>query len=166
MTIPRSTAPTVPPHAPGDPWYTDERLALRDTTTRFAEVLRERGVEQVEVVRNGTDLTRVARQHDHPSGAGAAVRVEELVNYFDYGYPAPDSAAEPFLASVTVAPSPWAEGREIVHIGLQGYEPPEGEEPPLNLVFLVDVSGSMQGPDRLELAQKSPFAPLYLKAAS
>ncbi len=84
-----------------------------------------------------------------------AVRVEEMVNYFDYDYPAPDSAAEPFLASVTVAPSPWAPGRQIVHIGLQGYEIPEGSEPPLNLVFLVDVSGSMQGPDRLELAQKS-----------
>ena len=84
-----------------------------------------------------------------------AVRVEEMVNYFDYAYPAPNSADEPFLASVTVAPSPWSPGREIIHIGLQGYELPEGEEPPLNLVFLVDVSGSMHGEDRLMLAQKS-----------
>jgi len=84
-----------------------------------------------------------------------AVRVEELVNYFDYGYTRPDSAAEPFRAHVAVTRSPWAPGKEIVHIGLQGYDIPVGEQPPLNLVFLVDVSGSMEGEDRLPLAQKA-----------
>ena len=84
-----------------------------------------------------------------------AVRVEELVNYFDYGYARPGSAAEPFRAHIAVTRSPWAEGREIVHIGLQGYDIPAGERPPLNLVFLVDVSGSMDEESKLPLAQKA-----------
>ncbi len=84
-----------------------------------------------------------------------AVRVEELVNYFDYGYARPDSEDTPFAISASVVPSPWAAGKEILHIGLQGYEIPQEDQPPLNLVFLVDVSGSMTGADRLGLIQKS-----------
>jgi Ca-activated chloride channel family protein len=84
-----------------------------------------------------------------------AVRVEELVNYFDYGYARPDSAAEPFRAHVAVTASPWAPGKEIVHIGLQGYEIASTERKPLNLVFLVDVSGSMDEATKLPLAQKA-----------
>lgn len=84
-----------------------------------------------------------------------AIRVEELVNYFDYGYARPASAETPFRATVAVAPSPWSKERQILHIGLQGYETPRTDAPPLNLVFLVDTSGSMWGPDRLPLAQKA-----------
>lgn len=84
-----------------------------------------------------------------------AVRVEELVNYFDYGYPLPVSRTEPFRPFVAVAPSPWSQDRQIIHIGLQGYELPASEQPPLNLVFLVDTSGSMWSEDRLPLAQKA-----------
>ena len=84
-----------------------------------------------------------------------AVRVEELVNYFDYGYPRPASAETPFRATLAVAPSPWARQRQIVHIGLQGYAASRADAPPLNLVFLVDTSGSMMGEDRLPLARKA-----------
>lgn len=84
-----------------------------------------------------------------------AVRVEELINYFDYGYDRPRSANEPFALSTTVTASPWSPGRQIVHVGLQGYELPEGERRPLNLTFLVDVSGSMDNPDKLPLAQQA-----------
>ncbi|WP_296165424.1 VWA domain-containing protein, partial [uncultured Brevundimonas sp.] len=84
-----------------------------------------------------------------------AVRIEEMVNYFDYGYARPRSASEPFAITTAVVPSPWSPGRQIVHIGLQGYELPEAERRPLNLTFMVDVSGSMQSPDKLALAQKS-----------
>ncbi|RZJ89056.1 MAG: VWA domain-containing protein [Brevundimonas sp.] len=84
-----------------------------------------------------------------------AVRVEEMVNYFDYGYARPTSAAEPFAITTAVAAAPWAAGRQIVHIGLQGYELPAGERKPLNLTFMVDVSGSMQSPDKLLMAQKA-----------
>lgn len=84
-----------------------------------------------------------------------AVRVEELVNYFDYGYRAPEDPKQPFATFVAVAPSPWSAGKELVHIGVQGFKPPTTSQPPLNLVFLVDTSGSMMSDDRLPLAQKS-----------
>ena len=84
-----------------------------------------------------------------------AVRVEELVNYFDYGYARPENANVPFRAHVAVTRSPWSEGKEIVHIGLQGYEIPAAERKALNLVFLIDVSGSMDDPTKLPLAQKA-----------
>ncbi len=84
-----------------------------------------------------------------------AVRIEELVNYFRYDYPLPQTREQPFSTSVTVAPSPWAEGRQLVHIGLQGYNIVPRERPPLNLVMLLDVSGSMGEPNKLPLVQQS-----------
>ena len=83
-----------------------------------------------------------------------AVRVEELVNYFEYDYPAP-SRSEVFRPWVAVAPAPWAPGKRLVHIGLRGYDVAATRSPPLNLVFLVDVSGSMGPEDRLPLAKRS-----------
>ncbi|MBU2583503.1 MAG: VWA domain-containing protein [Alphaproteobacteria bacterium] len=83
-----------------------------------------------------------------------AVRVEELVNYFTYAYPRPESASEPFKPSVTVLPSPWKEDRQLVHIGLKGYELENPERPRANLVFLIDVSGSMASTDKLALLKQ------------
>jgi Ca-activated chloride channel family protein len=84
-----------------------------------------------------------------------AVRVEELVNYFDYDYPAPAGREPPFSTYAAVAPSPWAKGKSLIHIGVQGYRPQTAQQPPLNLVFLVDTSGSMMSEDRLPLAKKA-----------
>jgi Ca-activated chloride channel family protein len=56
---------------------------------------------------------------------------------------------------VAVVPSPWSKDRQLLHIGVQGYAAPRADQPPLNLVFLIDTSGSMSGPDRLPLAQKA-----------
>jgi Ca-activated chloride channel family protein len=81
-----------------------------------------------------------------------AVRTEELINYFRYDYPLPATREQPFSTSVTVAPSPWAEGRQLVHIGLQGYNIVPRERPPLNLTLLIDVSGSMAPENKLPLA--------------
>ncbi len=81
----------------------------------------------------------------------ASVRLEEMVNYFPYAYPAPEAGEAPFRAVVSVMPTPWNPGTRLVRIGLQGRAMPEGARPPLNLVFLIDTSGSMQGPDRLGL---------------
>jgi Ca-activated chloride channel homolog len=84
-----------------------------------------------------------------------AVRIEELVNYFRYDYPLPQNRTQPFSTNVTVAPSPWAEGRQLVHIGLQGYNIVPRERPPLNLTLLIDVSGSMAPENKLPLALQS-----------
>jgi Ca-activated chloride channel family protein len=84
-----------------------------------------------------------------------AVRVEELVNYFSYDYPAPDSAATPFRVTTEVGPTPWNAETLLLHIGVKGYEPPQKELPPANLVFLIDVSGSMASPDKLDLVKSS-----------
>ncbi len=83
-----------------------------------------------------------------------AVRVEEMVNYFPYSYPAPDGAA-PFRPTITVTPTPWNAGTQLVHIGIQGALPDIADRPPLNLVFLIDTSGSMQNPDKLPLLKQS-----------
>ena len=79
------------------------------------------------------------------------VRIEEMVNYFPYDYPAPAAGEAPFTATVTVMPAPWNGGRRLVQIGLQGRLPALADRPPLNLVFLVDTSGSMDEPNKLPL---------------
>ncbi|WP_170600046.1 vWA domain-containing protein, partial [Ruegeria arenilitoris] len=83
-----------------------------------------------------------------------AVRIEEMVNYFPYSYPAPDGAV-PFQPSITVMPSPWNTGTRLVHIGIQGTLPVIEERPALNLVFLIDTSGSMQDANKLPLLKQS-----------
>ena len=83
-----------------------------------------------------------------------AVRVEEMINYFPYAYPVPD-ADTPFRSTVTVMPTPWNPGTRLVHIGLQGRLPAMIERPPLNLVFLIDTSGSMDEPNKLPLLKQS-----------
>ena len=84
-----------------------------------------------------------------------AVRVEEFINYFDYHYPAPDNQKRPFSVSTEIAASPWSKGKHLLHIGLQGYQVPMSAVPPSNLVFLLDVSGSMAAANKLPLLKQS-----------
>lgn len=79
-----------------------------------------------------------------------AVRIEELINYFDYDYPQPVGDA-PFSVSTETAVCPWNAKNRIVQIGLQGKKISLDNTPPANLVFLLDVSGSMNSPDKLPL---------------
>ena len=79
-----------------------------------------------------------------------AVRVEELINYFRYDYPPPAGDA-PFSASVEVAACPWNEAHRLARIGLKGRDVVRGESGGSNLVFLIDVSGSMDSPEKLPL---------------
>ncbi|VAW72802.1 Putative von Willebrand factor, vWF type A domain protein STM2315 [hydrothermal vent metagenome] len=83
-----------------------------------------------------------------------AVRIEELVNYFDYSYPAPDTLDTPFQVTTEIGPNPWNENTHLLHIGIKGYQVEKADIPAANLVFLVDVSGSMQSPNKLELLKK------------
>ncbi|MEM9490190.1 MAG: VWA domain-containing protein, partial [Myxococcota bacterium] len=79
-----------------------------------------------------------------------AVRIEELINYFSYEYPQPTGDA-PFSVVTEVAPAPWKAGHHLVHIGLQGRRVDTQDMPPRNLVFLLDVSGSMGSANKLPL---------------
>ncbi len=84
-----------------------------------------------------------------------AVRAEELINYFDYAYPVPDSQSTPFSVFRELAATPWNPNTLLLHVGLQGYDIPANQLPASNLVFLVDVSGSMQSANKLELLKSS-----------
>jgi len=86
----------------------------------------------------------------------SAVRVEEMINYFPYDWKGPESAEKPFKATVTVMPTPWNRDTELLHIGIRGFETAPMAQPSANLVFLIDVSGSMDEADKLPLL-KSAF---------
>ena len=82
------------------------------------------------------------------------IRIEEMVNYFPYAYPAPD-VDQAFAASISVMPTPWNPGTRLVTIGIQGALPEVSDRPALNLVFLIDTSGSMEDPSKLGLLKQS-----------
>ncbi len=82
-----------------------------------------------------------------------AVRIEELINYFDYDYAGPEDDV-PFAAHIEAAGCPWKAGHRLVRIGLKGKQIEQDQRPPRNLVFLLDVSGSMNSPDKLPLLKK------------
>ncbi|MBI5857366.1 MAG: VWA domain-containing protein [Sphingobacteriales bacterium] len=86
-----------------------------------------------------------------PAGA---VRIEEMINYFDYNYEKPAND-DPFNVITEIADCPWSPQHKLVHIGLQGKEIPVDNLPPSNMVFLVDVSGSMDEPNKLPLVKAS-----------
>jgi Ca-activated chloride channel family protein len=85
----------------------------------------------------------------------AAVRTEEMINYFPYDYAAPRSAEQPFSNHIAVFPSPWSPGRKLVRIGIKGFDVRRAERPRANLVFLVDTSGSMNEANKLPLVKQS-----------
>jgi Ca-activated chloride channel homolog len=84
-----------------------------------------------------------------------AVRAEEFINYFDYGYTPPADRAQPFSVTTELAPAPWNAKRQLLLVGIQGYRVPAAEIPASNLVFLIDTSGSMDEPDKLPLLKAS-----------
>ena len=91
------------------------------------------------------------------------VRVEEMINYFPYDWKGPDSASTPFNSTVSVMPTPWNTDTKLMHIAIKGFDIKPTEQPKANLVFLIDVSGSMDEPDKLPLL-KSAFRLLVEQA--
>lgn len=84
-----------------------------------------------------------------------AVRTEEMINYFRYDYSVPGSKGTPFSVTTDMARTPWSAETRLLRIGINGYDLPKSSQPPTNLVFLVDVSGSMDSPDKLPLVKQS-----------
>jgi Ca-activated chloride channel family protein len=84
-----------------------------------------------------------------------AVRIEEMINYFDYDYQGPSGRKQPFRVTAEMAPAPWNSGNRLLHIGIKGYDMDKSQLPASNLVFLIDVSGSMNSADKLGLLKSS-----------
>ena len=99
-----------------------------------------------------SNVRRYLKQNQKP--VKDAVRIEELVNYFDYSYPQPQKG-EPFSVTVEVDSCPWNPSRKLALIGLKGENVSESVIPPSNLVFLIDVSGSMDSHNKLPLLKQS-----------
>ncbi len=153
-----------PPPAPGmvapdhrRPYYQD---VGRDKFTNFAEnpfrIVREAPVSTFSIDVDTASYSWVrASLNRNVLPQPAAVRTEEMVNYFHYDYAPPRTTAQPFSTNVAVFPSPWAPGRKLVRIGIKGYDAQKATRPRANLVFLIDTSGSMHHPDKLSLVQRS-----------
>ena len=99
-----------------------------------------------------TNLRRmISDRSDIPE---SAIRIEEMINYFDYSYPAP-AENEPFSVTTEMADCPWNDETKLMMIGLQAEEIDLSERAPMNIVFHIDVSGSMYSNDKLPLVQQS-----------
>ena len=99
-----------------------------------------------------SNVRRLLQQGSLPPAG--AVRIEEMVNYFKYDYPQPEGD-QPFTVNTEIGDCPWNADHRLALIGLQGKNIPSANLPASNLVFLIDVSGSMQSPDKLPLVQQS-----------
>ncbi len=100
-----------------------------------------------------SNVRRFLTQH-HQLPPPDAVRIEEMINYFDYDYPQPTDA-HPFALYTEVAPCPWNADHQLLHVSLQGKPLDYEHTPPSNLVLLLDVSGSMEDDNKLPLVKKS-----------
>ena len=99
-----------------------------------------------------TNVRRFIQSGELPPAG--AVRIEEMINYFDYDYAQPVND-DPFNVNTEISDCPWNNQHRLVHIGLQGKNIPLENLPPANLVFLIDVSGSMEDYNKLPLVKAS-----------
>lgn len=100
-----------------------------------------------------TNVRRMLNRGEAPPAD--AVRTEEMLNYFRYNYPLPEDRTKPFSITTDMAQTPWNANSRILRVGLRAYDVPRADRPAANLVFLVDVSGSMNDPDKLPLVKNA-----------
>jgi len=146
------TRPMAMPPMPGD--INRENYAHRDSNP--VQLVSEQPVSTFGIDVDTGSYTNVRRM----LGAGQlppadAVRAEEFINYFDYGYTPPEDREQPFSVTTELAPAPWNAQRQLLLVGIQGYRVPKAQIPASNLVFLIDTSGSMNEPDKLPLLKAS-----------
>lgn len=158
QAVPTTASPRIAPapEQPGAPAEPIGRDKFPSATENPFKIVREAPVStfSIDVDTASYSFTRASLNRS-VLPQPAAVRTEELINYFPYAYPAPASASEPFRTTVAVFPSPWSEGRKLVQIGIKGYAVQPATRPRANLVFLIDTSGSMNAPNRLPLVKQS-----------
>ena len=155
-------APPAPPPPPmpvmgwSPPYHDQGRDKFTSVAQNAFKMVREEPVSTFSIDVDTASYSWVrASLNQNVMPQPAAVRTEEMVNYFSYDYARPASASEPFRSNVTVMPSPWSPGRKLVRIGIKGYEVQRSTRPRANLVFLVDTSGSMNEPNKLPLVKQS-----------
>ncbi|MBN8649165.1 MAG: VWA domain-containing protein [Caulobacterales bacterium] len=100
-----------------------------------------------------TNVRRILNEGSLPPSQ--AVRVEEFLNYFKYDYKSTSDKNAPFATNIIVTQSPWNQDKQILHIGLKGFDNIKKDRPPLNLVLLLDVSGSMSAENKLPLVKRA-----------
>jgi Ca-activated chloride channel homolog len=96
-----------------------------------------------------SNVRRMLNQNTRPPAD--AVRAEEMINYFDFAYKAPQSLNQPFSITTEIAAAPWNKKRQLMMVGIKAYDVDHRKIPASNLVFLIDTSGSMSSPDKLPL---------------
>lgn len=146
-------APAMPMAMPArqQPANTERYAAITDNPVRRAA---EDPVSTFSVdVDTGSyaNVRRMLNEGERPPAD--AVRAEEFINYFDYGHPAPATREVPFRVTTELAVAPWNSQRQLLMVGIKGYDVPKATLAPSNLVFLIDTSGSMDSPDKLPLVK-------------
>jgi Ca-activated chloride channel family protein len=150
----------LPPGAPSpdDPGRVDSDFNTEDYDRIFENPFRKvigNPLSTFSIDVDAASYANVRRYVDYGQAPPAdAVRIEELVNYFDYDYPQPEDE-HPFALITEMSDNPWNDSTKLVHIGLQGQSVDLENLAPSNLVFLIDVSGSMNQPSKLGLVQSS-----------
>jgi Ca-activated chloride channel family protein len=139
--------------APAIPEFNTEQYASIDEEGFVAVSDRPRSTFSVDVdTASYSNVRRFLTAGTKPPPG--AVRIEELLNYFSYDYPAP-AGADPFSVTTEVANAPWNPAHKLVLVGLRGRDVEQRNLPARNLVFLIDVSGSMWSEEKLPLVKKA-----------
>jgi len=147
-------APAWPTADPGDPRFNTESYAHLPENPFLSVAASPLSTFSIDVDRASyANVRRFINQGQAPPVD--AVRIEELVNYFTYDYPEPGRGGDPFSVHTEVARAPWTPAHLLVKIGLQGRRVHLEDLPPSNLVFLIDVSGSMTPANKLPLLKKA-----------
>jgi len=157
MTTSRFSAQAAPEPRPYPPYYRDVgRDKFTATDQNAFKIVKEEPVSTFSLDVDTASYSFVrASLNQNTLPQPAAVRTEEMVNYFPYDYAPAVGATQPFSTNVAVFPSPWTPGRKLVRIGVKGYEIGRRTRPRANLVFLIDTSGSMYAPNKLPLVKQS-----------
>jgi Ca-activated chloride channel homolog len=153
LAAPPMPAPVTPADGYWQPDNTEKYAAREDNPVHRAS---EQPVSTFSIdVDTGSyaNVRRMLREGVRPPAD--SVRAEEMINYFSYGHPAPASLDVPFRVTTELAPAPWNGKRQLLMIGIKGYDVPKATLPPANLVLLIDTSGSMNTPDKLPLLKQA-----------
>jgi len=154
MAAPNAAPAAMPPRQPASPADFNTEGYDRVTENPFLEVLKN-PLSTFSIDVDTASYTNVRRFLTNGSlPPPDAVRIEEMVNYFTYDYPQPKKG-EPFSFTTELTDAPWQPGNRLLLVGLQGLKVPLDKLPPANLVFLIDVSGSMSDENKLPLLIKS-----------